>query len=192
MEQFHTIKDVILWLLAILGTWSFFKDVYPWVIGKMRRWRSKHSFNAAQQEALRLAVDLGKLSELRDPQALRIHGIFQTSIMIFLAILSTTLVGIGLFQPGQHGQEFASLGGLFIAMIATSFLFRIYHRMKCLRNLDITTEVHRARILELGALYPMDETLQHVQRKFDELYPKPVNLPTDPTELRKLWRGLGL
>src|ERR1035437_6857848 len=182
-------------ILAFLGAWSFFKDVVPWVISTVRRqwakWRAKRSIKAARQEsqeALRLAVAFDELSDLRDPQALRIHGIVQTNIMIFLAVLSTTLIGIGLFEPRQ--QESASLGGLFIAIIAARFFFQMYHRMKCLKNLDITTELTRARLLELCALYPMDDILQFIQRKFDELYPKTINLPTAPTELRKLRRRL--
>jgi hypothetical protein len=102
--------------------------------------------------------------------ALRIYGIVQTNVMIFLAVLSATLVGIGLFEPGQ--QEFASVGGLAIACLAASFFMQTYFRMKSLKNLDIGTELVRARLLELSSLYPEDEILQHVRTTIDKLYPK--------------------
>jgi hypothetical protein len=71
MAQLHTIKDVIIWLLAILGAWSFFKDCIPPTIRTVRRWyakrRAKDSIKEAQQEALNLAMSLDKYFELRDP-----------------------------------------------------------------------------------------------------------------------------
>lgn len=203
MEQLAhtTIGNLIIWLLTILGTWSFFKDV-PQVISKVRgwwaQWRAKNSIKSAQQWALNQAVSLDKFSELRDPQALRIHGIVLTNFLIFLAVLSANLLAIALFlhipivDPEQSDFYILGIPAFMITMVAGKLFMHTYYRMKVLKNLDIETELVRARLLKLSSLYPEDELLQHIRTTVDKLYPKATNLPTDPAELRKLRRDLGV
>jgi hypothetical protein len=181
---------VILWILAILGTWSFLKDFVPAVLNAAGRWQARYSVSAAEHQALNLVVAIDKLADLRDAQELRIYGIIQDSKMFLVVVLAVTLIGIGLFEPEQ--KKVGSLGGLFLAMVAATFFMTTYFRMNDLKNFDIEVELVRARLGELTAWYPKDDTLQRVQKVFDQIHPRSTTLPRDPSSLRELKQGFSL